>query len=341
MKSLYLLIIVILTIGSCTLQQEYIARDVILYPHVLSPNGEQLAFVVLTFSGKRNDVPNYKLLLLRMRSYDANNLTDEPIMWGPIWSNDSSKLFASCSYEPLTIVSLCALDINERRTARILPYDARMKYSDLHSSISRTGDILFLRFPSGKIGDSGLSENELWILDHNNICKRLTSGLIGKATWTHDNEICLVKLDPKKKQYSFYIVDPVLEKELKVLSAVENFELFEGENAALLFRTLKDSRLSISKLDFGTLREQNIKDTSYFNYPSIAANSQQMCFIRESGLWILDLKTLEERKLTSTKSVKKYPIWTKDSSSIIYANENTALWIISSDGTYHKKIWGH
>ena len=57
-----------------------------------------------------------------------------------------------------------------------------------------------------------------------------------------------------------------------------------------------------------------------------------MAFVRNNQIFILELGTLKEKQITFSTETKKYPLWTKDGSYIIYGTSISLMMIDARDG---------
>lgn len=103
-------------------------------------------------------------------------------------------------------------------------------------------------------------------------------------------------------------------------------------------------------LDDGIIEPVTPRGVNYFS-PHISPDGTQMLVVTgrdgNSEISVMDLATLEERRLTTTEEYESTPRWSPDGSQIVYAmalnedDDNTDLYVMNVDGTNVRQLTNH
>jgi len=326
------LLIIFLIIGfafSCKNREEngekiYTSSGIIAWPPVISPDGKWLSFV--TFSV--NDP--FKITFINLQTNEIMSYPQEGDICSPTsWLADSSAVIFSISkvrddrHLHLEFF-LKKIIIKEKRELVVSKKYERMLFSP---AISKTGKIIFLEFMSQKERVDGREYHysNLWYLKKNMNAVKITEGLLSLFYGWIDDDICFlrVKKEGNKTFWDLYLKKLDTGKEILLAEKVAPIYLLSDDQ--LFYFRLQNKKMELEKLSLKNFKKISFGTSKIMTDPAISPDGSKIVFMRKNQVWVRALSTGEEKQMTKTTDIKKYPLWTKDGKYIIYCTNQDLI----------------
>jgi len=308
----------------------YISSGIISNHHSISPDGKWLSFIDYL----KNEYS--KIVLINLHDNKVISFTQEDIIYGPIsWSADSSAIiFGTMMTVDHKNIEYCLKEIaikGKKEKVVSKGYQKPLQFP----VISATGKIIVREFLGEKeiVGKEEYSYSTLWYIDRNKESVKITEGLLGyNYCWVDDNNICFLMGIQKGDEIvsNLYLKNLKTEKEILLAEKIVPWVyLVNGEQ--MFYLNELNKKYEIKKLSLKYFKETSIGTIKNFFFPNFSPDGSKMAFIRKKQIWVLDLSSLKETKLTNTSFFKRFPIWTKDGKNIIYSTDKDLFMIKASE----------
>jgi Tol biopolymer transport system component len=324
-------LIIFLIIGftfSCESKEEkgdliYTSSGIIAWPPVISPDGKWLSFV--TFSV---DDPT-KITLINLQNNELLSYPQEGHVYGPVsWLADNSAIvFAAdrVDHKHLKIENfLKEIVINKKKELVISKNYEKMLFAP---AVSNTGNVIFLEFTSQKeiVDGREYHHSNLWYLKKNMTTVKIAEGLLSLFYGWIDDDICFlrVKKEGNKTFWDLYLKKLDTGKEILLAEKVAPVYLLR-DNQLFYFRD-QNKKIEIEKLSLKNFKKISLGTIKSVTDPSISPDGSKIVFMRKNQVWVCDLSSEEEKQMTKTEDIKKYPLWTKDGKYIIYCTNQDLI----------------